>query len=133
MSDKIWDKFNKIFGNFNSIFSDNFGEDFINNNSTPEDFMGKTEYSKTSEEGVDENGNVFTKTIYTSKDGKRKFTRIVSNMKSLNKKSSTKSDSKYNNDLYTMEAELKDAISQEKFELASELRDKIEKIKKKKV
>ena len=132
MNDKIWDKFSKIFG------GDFFDFSSINKVTDPEEFVqmgGDSEYKKTIEEGTDEYGNKFTKETYVSKDGRRTFTRRVSNMKFMAKKSDSKksetTNSKYSNELYTLEAELKDMVAEQKFERASEIRDRISELKKK--
>lgn len=126
-----------FFDKFNDIFGDNFGENF-GKESTPEDFMGNSDYVKTEER--DEHGN--TTETYTSKDGKRKFTRTVVNAKTpqsywegLNNKtrpqgSRPDSDSKNNNQLYTLEEDLRRAVEQQEFEKAAKIRDEIAKIKK---
>lgn len=141
--DNFLDKFNEIFGNF---FGENFskiygdGSEFANitkiygdgsdefANITPEDFMEGSEFSKTEETGKDENGNNFTKTTYVSKDGKRTFTRKVTNSVAGNAGSDS---SKHNERLHTLKEELKRAVKDEHFERAAKLRDEITKIKNK--
>jgi len=118
----------KIWGKFDNIFKD-FGDDFDFSKyekTTPEEFM-KGEFTKTEISCQDENGNKFTTETYISKDGKRKFTRKVVDVR-VNPKYNS-SDSKNNNQLYTLEEELRRAIKDEEFEKAVKLRDEIAKIK----
>lgn len=130
----IFDKFNDIFKNFD----DNFKRF---DTTTPEEFM-KGEYTKTTEHGTDENGK-YTLETFISKDGKRKFTRKIVNARTpknycenIHNKTSPKraqgsrpEDSKNNNQLYTLEEELRRTIKDERFEKACALRDKIARIK----
>lgn len=143
MEKDFWDKFNNIFKDFGKNFGDY--PDDINSimNSTPEDFMKGTEYTKTEETGTDERGNKFTLITYTSKDGKRKFTKRDINAttpqsywEALNNKTRPQgsrpedsSSSKNNNQLYTLEEELRRAVENQEFEKAGKLRDEIIKIK----
>jgi len=108
------------------LFGETLGNDF-GKETTPEEFMQGQEYSKTDEEGTDESGNVFTKTTYLSKDGKRKLTRKVMNAKP-NQVQGNK-DMERSNRLYTLEAELQNVIAKEEFEKAVQIRDEIAKLK----
>ena len=143
MSDKIWKKFRAIFKDFENNFNnfENFGDslDGINDitdhfkKSTPEEFMGGQEFTKTEEEGIDsKTGETYTKTTYMSKDGKRKFTRKVVNAKPIpnNFSDNIRNQSmQRSNRLYTLEMDLKIAIEKQEFEKAAKMRDEIAKLK----
>lgn len=105
-----------------------FGNDLIEvkKPTSPEEFMQGQEYSKAEESGMDEYGNIFTKTTYISKDGKRTYIRKVMNAKSPKRDKSMKQ----RNRLYTLEQELPNAIANEEFEKAVLIRDEIAKLKK---
>lgn len=111
------------------ILGDEFGDDFKFVDATnPEDFMGDSKYIKTEEKGTDADGTSFTKTTYTSKDGQRKFSRIVTNAIP----SKGNSDTTRSNRIYTLEQNLKTAIEKEEFEIAAQIRDELNKLKKEK-
>ena len=78
----------------------------------------------TSESGIDVNGE-WTKSTYTSEDGKTKIVTMTRGFDGPGKnKSVTKS-----NDLKFLERELQRAVDDQNFELAVELRDRIAKVK----
>lgn len=119
---KLSDIIRDIFG---TDFRDELNFDF-DKQTTPEEFMGNSDYTKTEEAGEEEDGTNFTKTTYTSKDGKRKFTRKVINAVP----SKGNSDIHRENRIYTLEQDLKIAIEKEEFEIAAQIRDEISKLKK---
>jgi len=126
------DNDNDIWGALDELFKKKFSKMFRERNSTPEEFMAGSEFSKTEEKGIDENGNNFTRTTYISKDGKKKFTKTHYSCYSSfpGKSKSEKEYKKYQDELSILKDQLKDAVDSEDYELAAKIRNAISRLKK---
>lgn len=113
-----------IFGDFNGRSLDDMMKDI---NEKLKKFGFEPMYfgtDFTSESRIDVNGE-WTKSTYTSEDGKTKIVTMTRGFDGPEKKNSvTKS-----NDLKFLERELQRAVDDQNFELAVELRDRIAKVK----